>query len=241
MGKYLIDMHCHILPAVDDGSQSMETTKKMIEIAAGEGITHMIATPHFKKAHHNASPETVQKLVDEVQKMAEENGIDIRFFPGNEVMYFGDIEEAYEAGRLTPMNGSDYLMIEFYPDDDYARLRRGVETVQSLGFHPVLAHVERYLPLLSHPELVEELKGRGAYISVNASSAVGDGGLKVKSFVKRLLKKQLVDFIGTDAHHYESRAPRMKRCAEYLYKKYDERYVDKVLYGNAAKCFGIEL
>ena len=240
MNKYLIDMHCHILPAVDDGSQSMETTKKMITIAAEEGITHMIATPHFKKAHHNASPETIQKLVSDVQSLADENGLPIKFFAGNEVMYFGDIEEAYDAGRLTPMNGSDYLMIEFYPDDDYARLRRGVETVQSLGFHPVLAHVERYLPLLKNPSLLEELKGRGAYVSVNASSVTGENGLKVKGFVKKILKSRLVDFVGTDAHHYESRAPRMKKCAEYLYRKYDERYVDKILFENAVKCFGIE-
>lgn len=240
MRKPVIDMHCHILPAVDDGSQSMGTTKKMITIAAEEGITHMIATPHYKKGRNNASPETIQKLLADVQNMADENGLAIRFYAGNEVMYFGDIEEAYEEGRLTPMNGSNYLMIEFYPDDDYARIRRGVETVQSLGFHPVLAHVERYLPLLSHPDRVEELKGRGAFISVNASSVTGENGLKVKSFVKRLLKAQLVDFIGTDAHHYESRAPRMKKCVEYLYKKYDAKYADAVLFRNAMKCFGVE-
>jgi len=239
MAKYVIDMHNHILPGVDDGSQSMETTLKMIRIAAEEGITHMLATPHFKKGHHNASPATVRKLVADVQALADENDLNLTILGGNEVMYFSDMEEAFEAGQLNTMNGSNYLLIEFYPDDDYARIRRGVETVQSLGLHPILAHVERFLPLRKDPRLIEEIKGRGALIQVNASSIDGSQGFGTKQFCKKLLKQRLVDFVGTDAHHYESRAPRMKNCVEYLYAKYDEAYVDKILFKNAMKLFDI--
>ena len=239
MTKYVVDMHNHILPGVDDGSQSMETTLKMIRIAASEGITHMIATPHFKKGHHNASPETVRKLVSDVQALADENGLNLKILGGNEVMYFSDMEETFEEKRLTTMNGSNYLLIEFYPDDDYARIRRGVEMTQSLGLHPILAHVERFLPPRKDPKLIEELKGRGALIQVNASSIDGSQGFGTKQFCKKLLKNELVDFVGTDAHHYESRAPRMKKCVEYLYGKYDEEYVDKILFKNAIKMFNI--
>ncbi len=239
MAKYVIDMHNHILPGVDDGSQSMETTLKMIQIATEEGITHMLATPHFKKGHHNASPATVRKLVADVQALADENDLNLTILGGNEVMYFSDMEEVFEAGQLNTMNGSNYLLIEFYPDDDYARIRRGVETVQSLGLHPVLAHVERFLPLRKDPRLIEEIKGRGALIQVNASSIDGSQGFGTKQFCKKLLKQGLVDFVGTDAHHYESRAPRMMKCVEYLYNKYDEKYVDAILYKNAAEMFNI--
>ena len=238
--KHIVDMHNHILPGIDDGSQSMETTLKMITIAAKDGITHMIATPHFKKGHHNASPETIRRLVGDVQALSDEHDLGLTILPGNEVMFFSDMEEAYEEGKLTTMNGSDYLLIEFYPDDDYARIMRGVETTQSLGLHPILAHVERFLPLRSDISKVEEIRRRGALIQVNASSIAGEQGFGTKQFCKKLLKNRLVDFVGTDAHHYESRAPQMKKCTDYLYAKYDEKYVDAILYKNAAQFFRIQ-
>lgn len=240
MSKFVVDMHCHILPGIDDGSQSMESTLKMLKIAAEEGITHMVATPHFKKDRHSARPSTIKRLASEVQKLCEENQLDIRIYPGNEVMFFGDMEEAFDEGVLTTMNGSDYLLIEYYPDDDWGRIRRGVETVQSLGLHPVVAHAERFMELRKDAEKVYELRSMGALIQVNASSIAGDQGFMTKQYVKKLLKEQAVDFVGTDAHHYESRAPRMLKCTEYLYKKYDRKYVNKILYQNATELFGLD-
>ena len=240
MSKFQVDMHCHILPAVDDGSQSMETTLKMIQIAAAEGTTHMIATPHFKKDRHNASPETVKRLVAEVQKLSDDNGLGLTILPGNEIMFFSDMEEAFDAGKFTTMNHSDYLMIEFYPDDDYSRIKRGVETVQSLGLHPILAHVERFAELRKDIKKVEELKNRGALVQVNANSMVGEQGFGTKQYVKKLLKAELVDFVGTDAHHYEKRAPHMEKCAKYLESKVSKEYAEALLYRNAFECFGIQ-
>ena len=236
----IIDMHCHILPGVDDGSQSMRTTRKMLEIAAEEGITHMIATPHYKQGHRCVSPRSARELVKEVQAMSDEAGFGIKIYQGNEIMFYSEVEEAFKEGRFTTMNGSDYLLIEFYPDDDYTRIRNAVDTTRNMGLIPVIAHVERFLTLRKDAEKVAELKESGALIQINAASVAGEQGLGTKQFVKKLLKDEIVDFIGTDAHHYERRAPRMKKCAEYLYRKFDEEYADAVLFGNAIKYFGIK-
>ncbi len=238
--KFQVDMHCHILPGIDDGSQSMKTTIKMLRIAAACGTTHMVATPHFKKSHHNASPATVHKLVDEVQRIADEKEIPIKIFPGNEIMFFSDIEEAYDEGRLLTMNGTQYLLVEFYPDDEYSRIRGAMETIQSLGLHPVLAHVERFLQLRKDIGRVEELKDMGVLIQTNASSVAGGQGFGTKQYVKKLLKNELIDLVGTDAHHYESRTPEMGACVDYLYKKYDEKYIDRILYKNAIEYFELD-
>lgn len=237
--KYIVDTHCHILPGVDDGSQSMETTLKMIKIAAEEGVTHMIATPHFKKDRHNASPATIEKLVAEVQKLSDDNSLGLTILPGNEIMFFSDMEEAFDEGKLTTMNHSDYLMIEFYPDDDYSRIKRAVEMTQSLGLHPVIAHAERFAELRKDIRKIEELKNQGSLIQVNASSIVGEQGFGTKMFVKKLLKNELIDFVGTDAHHYEKRAPHMEKCANYLESKVSAEYASAILYKNAFECFGI--
>ena len=237
----IIDVHCHILPGVDDGSQSMKTTLKMLQIAAEEGITHMIATPHYKQGHHNVSPGTAAKLAADVQALSDENGLGIKIMQGNEIMFYSDLEEDFEAGRFCTMNGSRYLLIEFYPDEDYLRIRNAVDTTQNMGLTPVLAHVERFLALRKDPKRVEELKRSGALIQVNASSVAGDLGFATKQFCKKLLKAEIVDLIGTDAHSTESRAPRMQKCVDYLYRKFDEDYVDALLYKNAAEYFGIEI
>lgn len=237
--KYIVDMHCHILPGVDDGSQSMETTLKMIKIASEEGVTHMIATPHFKKDRHNASPGTIQKLVADVQKLSDDNNLGLTILPGNEIMFFSDMEEAFDEGRLTTMNHSDYLLIEFYPDDDYSRIKRAVEMTQGLGLHPVIAHAERFAELRKDINKIEELKNQGALIQVNASSIVGEQGLGTKLYIKKLLKNELIDFVGTDAHHYDKRAPHMEKCANYLESKVSTEYASAILYKNAFECFGI--
>ena len=155
-------------------------------------------------------------------------------------MYFSDVEEAFDEGKISRINGTDNLLIEFYPDDEYSRIRRGIETVQSMGFTPILAHVERYLELRKDISKIEHLKAVGAVITVNASSVTGDAGFLTKQFVKGLLRRKLVGMIGTDAHDNSSRAPRMKKCADYLYSKYDEEYADRILFKNAIELFELD-
>lgn len=232
-------MHCHILPGVDDGSRDMEMSLAMIKRAAEEGITHMVATPHYKRDHHNAGKEAIKDLVLKVQEAADKEKLPVKIYPGNEIMFFGDLEEAYEAEKFRTLNDSKYLLIEFYPDDDKDRIRKGVETVQRLGLRPVLAHAERFLVLRKDTDFLEYLKRMGTKIQVNASSITGDQGFGTKQYVKKLLKKGLVDFVGTDAHSDTGRAPRLKECAAYLYKKYDETYVDAILYKNAIERFNL--
>ena len=238
--KELVDIHCHILPNVDDGSDSFESTIKMLKIAKDEGITRMIATPHFKKGHHNVSPEAAEKLLEEIRTKAENEGISLKFYLGNEVMYFSDVEEVFDEEKIGRINGTDNLLVEFYPDDEYSRIRRGIETLQSMGLTPVLAHAERYLELRKDISKIEHLKTVGAVITVNASSVTGDAGFLTKQFIKGLLRRKLVDMIGTDAHDTSNRAPRMKKCAEYLYSRYDEEYADRILFKNAVELFELD-
>lgn len=230
----IVDVHCHIMPGIDDGSRSMEETLKMLEIAQSEGITHMIATPHFKSGHHNASPEKVNGLIDDVQTAADVHGIDIELFQGNEILYHDELCEEVDEGKISRMNDTDYVLVEFMPSDQYQYIRNSLDEVISEGYQPIIAHVERYSCMVNDIENVREIKRMGVEIQVNASSIMGGIGKDVKKFLHKLLKEQIVDYIGTDAHRCEgSRTPQMAECADYLYKKYDEQYVDEILYLNA--------
>lgn len=232
--EYIVDVHCHIMPGVDDGARDMGETLKMLEIAESEGITHMIATPHYKSGHHNASPEKVSGLMEDVLAAAKECGINMELFQGNEILYYDEMYKGIEEGRISRMNETDYVLVEYMPSDPFQYIRNSLDEIISEGYQPIVAHVERYGCMVDNIDNVIEIKRMGAEIQVNASSIAGDMGKDVKKFVHRLLKEQIVDYVGTDSHHCEGRrTPKMRECSEILYKKYDEDYVNEILYINA--------
>ena len=114
MNKF-IDMHCHILPHVDDGAVDIEETKKMLEIAYKDGIRYIIATPHFHPKRGSASWEEIKaqlKLVREEAKKIDEK---FRIFIGNEIYFGQDVPELLSEKKVLTMNGRDYILVEFSP------------------------------------------------------------------------------------------------------------------------------
>ncbi len=235
---YIADIHSHILPGIDDGSKSMEETISMLRIASAEGITHMIATPHYKMGWGSANQETIKRLLAEVMKEAKHNGLDINLYPGNEVYYNSELADRFQNGRICTINDSRYVLVEFSPMDQFTYVRNGLDDIIGMGYKPILAHVERYECLVKHPDNVRSLKAFGVGIQVNASSVIGEVGRGIKKFVHKILEEELVDYIGTDAHSANgNRKPAIKSCVSLLYKKYDSEYVADILYRNAENNF----
>ncbi len=235
-----IDVHCHILPAVDDGAKDERESLDMLRIAAAEGITDMIVTPHYKAWHRNASVETIQKRIQALQEAADRNHIRVSLHPGNEIFYFDELEERLEKNEVFSLNHTDRVLIEFTPTDDYTYLRNSLDQVRAMGYIPILAHAERYECLLRDSKRVRELKQLDVEIQINASSVVGKLGGKVQQFVCRILKEKLVDYIGTDAHDTEHRAPQVQQCYSKLYHKLETEYLHDIFYRNALKIIDAE-
>lgn len=238
-GERIIDIHTHILPGIDDGSQSMDESIQMLRIAEREGITDMIATPHYKGGRHNASPQTVQRLLGELKGHAEELGIHVSIHLGNEILYFSEVEDALDEKHIFTMNDSDFVLVEFHPGDRYGYIRNALDHVQSIGYTPILAHAERYTCMLKDKDAIRQIRDMGVRIQVNAASVEGALGWMVKHFTHEILRKHLVDYIGTDAHSSDKRAPELQKCAKILFKKFGSEYAGDLLYGNAQRDFGI--
>lgn len=236
-GQKIMDVHTHILPGIDDGSQSMDESIRMLAVAEKEGITDVIATPHYKGGRHNARPQTLQRLLQELRQRVAEAEIQVSIRLGNEILYFSEIEDALDEHLVFTMNGSDFVLVEFQPADRYGYIRNALDHVQSLGYTPVLAHVERYACMLKDRDAVRQLRDMGVRIQVNAASVEGELGWKVKRFTHGLLSDRLVDYIGTDAHGYDKRAPKIKNCAKLINRKFGSEYADCVLYSNAYRDF----
>ena len=228
-----VDVHIHILPCMDDGAQNMETTLEMLRIAQSEGITHMIVTPHYRSGRYRADAERLRENLHKVKKLIKENSIFIKLYSGNEIYYRSELEDKLQNGELCTMNNTEYLLVEFSPMESFSYIRNAMDELFGMGYIPILAHVERYQCMVKNIDNVKEMKNMGCNVQVNASSVTGKNGFACKRFVHKILKQGLVDYIGTDAHNTSERKPAMRKCAKLLYKKYDDFYVDALLFGNA--------
>jgi len=227
-----IDLHCHILPALDDGAKNMEKTKEMLKIAYEEGIRQIIATPHFFASRKSATVEEVQMMVLKVQKEMASKGMKIKLYGGNEIYYRSEIPDLLEDGKVCTLAGSRYVLVEFDPTTEYSYLRDGILKLDSYGYIPILAHAERYECLFEKKERLQRVKDHGGLIQVNASSFQKGMFDEIGKRARYILKKELLDVIGTDAHGSGKRSPKMKETAKYLYKKAGTKRAEKILFKN---------
>ncbi len=229
-----IDIHCHIMPGVDDGSPDMATSLEMLKIADKNGITHLILTPHHKPMHHNVSPEHNVLYRKKLQEAAKEAGIRAKLFSGNEIYYSDETMEELLQGKICSLAGSDYVLVEFHPTNPFKAIQNAMNRVQASGYIPIVAHVERYSDIVEKPERVGDLIDMGCLIQVNASSIMGKYGFGISHFTKKLLKENYVHFIASDAHDTGRRAPKLLECREYVERKYGEEYAKKLFFTNPA-------
>ena len=187
----LVDIHCHILPGVDDGAPDMETSRAMIRDAYEQGVRYIIATPHYRPEMFEPSMKKVIRVYHELRDYAEEVGIGLRLgceYYRNEQM----IRHLDKKLRPT-MLGSRYVLTEFSTNDSFVTVRNYIYELITKGYRPIVAHVERYF-CCQEPERIQELKKLGAQIQINADSVLGYEGHTIKKFCAGLMKDDLVDF-----------------------------------------------
>lgn len=225
----LVDIHCHILPGVDDGAPDMETSRAMIRDAYEQGVRYIIATPHYRPEMFEPSMKKVIRVYHELRDYAEEVGIGLRLgceYYRNEQM----IRHLDKKLRPT-MLGSRYVLTEFLTNDSFVTVRNYIYELITKGYRPIVAHVERYF-CCQEPERILELKKLGAQIQVNADSVLGYEGHTIKKFCVGLMKDDLVDFIGSDAHNLEGRKMNLGKCATYVRKKMGQDYAEEIFVDN---------
>lgn len=234
MNKRFVDIHCHILPGVDDGAMDVAQSQKMLRMAAQEGICEIVTTPHYKasRSRRNVSSEKIKQLVEELQQWLDNENIPIRLYVGNEILYNYEIDNLLEEHSVCSLAGSFYVLMEFSPKDEYAYIKSGVQKVLMAGYVPLIAHIERYDALRKRTERIEELIDMGAYMQVNAGSITGRGGWRTKRCVLRWMKQELIHVVATDAHDDVERVPALAKAAQIVEKKLGGSRAEKLFYRN---------
>lgn len=230
--KNFIDIHSHILPGVDDGSDSFEMSMRMLRCAADDGISGIIFTPHNKPGHRRKHFSGIMSRVESLRKMMSEGNINIDLYIGSELYYRNGLLEELENDMVGTLAGSRYVLVEFNPLENYDYIRNGIYSLLMGGYYPVLAHVERYQNVCVRKYGIDDLIEMGCYIQVNAGSVMGNAGAKTRRLVRNILKQRQAHFIATDAHDLGKRAPYLSDCAHFISKKYDEDYSRKLFCDN---------
>ena len=230
-----VDIHCHILPGVDDGSQTPEETKAMLQKAWDEGIQIMVATPHYHKQRGKNDIELIKKQLLLTRKLAKEVNPKMQICLGMEIYYGEDVPELLKEGRVVSIRKSRYILVEFSPGDEFQYILNAVRKLKMSGHTVIIAHIERYNCLRKDISNVEYLREMGAYLQVNTGSITGSYGRSVKKFLREVLKAHLVQLVGTDAHGSERRTPKMQEAYKEVVKRCGEEYADQIFGQNAKK------
>lgn len=230
----IIDIHSHILPGIDDGADSVREAVDMLKEASKQGITKIIATPHFSKSFPNRCPERICRFCTLLEKRAKEAGVSVHILPGQEIFYTDGMLGLLDKGELLTLADSRYVLVEFYPGSAYSDIYRVVRELVIQQYYPVLAHVERYHNLRK-VERIEELKEQGAYIQMNYQSIAGNRFKEQTRWCRRLLKEERIHLMGTDMHHIDRRTPDISAALSWMKKHLDEEYLEMITQKNAEK------
>lgn len=204
----MIDLHCHILPGLDDGPRNFDESLAMARMAEADGVQVIIATPHCNLENACPEPALIRDLTDQLNDRLAREGLQLRVAPGGEIRATPDLVDAYEAGRvLTLGDRGRYMLVELPPTGYPLFAGELFFRLQLAGVTPVIAHAERFDFFRLSPQRLQDMKDRGYPIQVNAGSLLGEDGLRIRKQAVKLVQERLATIIASDGHNTDRRKP----------------------------------
>lgn len=203
----MIDLHCHLLPGIDDGAPDVATSLAMARIAVADGITVIACTPHIYAGMYENEGPVIRRAVAELQAQLDEAKIPLRLTLGADTHITPDLVAGLRSGRVPSLHDSRYFLLE--PPHHVAppRLAETVFDLLAAGYVPVITHPERLSWIEDRYETFVELARRGAWMQVTSGSLTGRFGEAARYWGERLLDEGWVHILATDSHGVERRPP----------------------------------
>lgn len=195
------DIHCHIIPGVDDGSPDVDTSVELVKRMNSWGIERIIATPHITEATFENTPEILDPALEELQEALKARGVDVAVSRASENRIDDFFREQLAAGQITPYP-NNYILVENSFIQEPWDLDQFLFDLKIKGYRPILAHPERFHYYFDeHPERYNALHRAGNLFQVNVLSLAGGYSKQEKRVAEKLIEKGYVDFLGTDLHN----------------------------------------
>lgn len=231
---FMYDIHCHIIPGVDDGADSMSETIEMLNIAASNLTQGIICTPHsnIPDSFENYWSDELESRFKAIEEEIAKRQLPIKIFRGHEVFLAGDVSEHLKKRELRTLNNSKYVLVELYPFEKEYYAYKKLAALVAEGYVPIVAHPERYAFVIENPEVIVNIKDLGCLIQLNKGSLKGRFGDVVKYAAHRVLDERKADFVASDAHSPYKRTTNLTDVHEMISTEYSLDYADYLLRSN---------
>jgi protein-tyrosine phosphatase len=225
----MIDIHCHLLPGIDDGATSWEITLEMCRMAREDGIRHIVATPHanFTYTYNRTSH---QALLDELRQRLPE----MSFSLGCDFhLSYENVEDAMKHPERYAIGNTRYMLVEL---SDYSifGVTQQLYALQTAGLIPILTHPERNPLVLANPAVLDEYAAGGCLIQITASALTGFWGKPPQKLAETLLRNRMVHFLASDAHSNKNRVPNLSAGRKAAAKLIGEAEAGRLVEANPA-------
>lgn len=232
----MIDMHSHILPAIDDGSRSIEESIKMIKEAKEAGFTAIVSTSHYIEENYNSSKHEREELIKEINQRLEAENVDIKIYNGAEAYVSTNLDELIKKKELPTINESKYLLMELPMHSEIIYLDNIIYNLKTNGIVPIIAHPERYSYVQKNPKMLKDFINKGVFFQSNYGSIIGRYGKDAEKTLKKLLKDNMIHFLGTDTHRSGSVYTQMDKIVKRLEKLIGKEKLELLSKTNPQKC-----
>ena len=230
----MVDLHCHILPGIDDGPATMEESEAMAESAIADEITHVVATPHSNSTHsfHFAR---VRQLRDELQakigkRLKIATGCDFHLNPEN-------LESLRKDARQYCINQLHFLLVEVNEISIPASMDQTLHQIQLAGVQPVITHPERNAILRSRPERLKKWVRQGCFAQVTGGALSGGFGTGAQQDALRWIGQGLIHFVASDAHNTRARPLRLQAAHKVVHDQFGEEKARALFQDNPLAAF----
>lgn len=215
----MVDIHCHILPAIDDGAKSIEESVEMAEMAISDGITHVVATPHADSAFR-FDFDLVQQRRAELQARL---GDRLQLATGCEFhLNVENLKDIRPDPSKYSLNQKRYLLVEFADFAIPPIAEEALHELQLLGLSLIVTHPERNPLIRTQPQRLLRWIEQGCYVQVTAQSLLGKWGESAKRKAEEWLDQEIVHFVASDAHNADKRPLRLKEAYDIVADRWGE-------------------
>ena len=235
-----VDIHCHVLPGLDDGAATLADALAMAETAVADGITTIVATPHQSGNHAKNSAAVIREAATRFQQCLDQRKLPLRVLPGADVRIEPELVERIRRDEvLTLADRRRHVLLEL-PHDVYVPLDRLLAKLNSAGMVGVLSHPERNRGILKQPQVLKPLVERGCLMQITAGSLTGTFGQHAQRLAESMFEQGLVHVVSTDAHNIASRPPRLQQAFDRVTELAGEDTASTLCCQNPARIAGGE-
>ena len=225
----MIDLHCHILPGLDDGAPDISVSLQMARMAIVDGITTVACTPHVFPGVYNNSQEGIGHAFDHLAEALRQEQVPLHLVMGADVHIAPDLLQGLRSGRIPTLAESRYFLLE--PPNHVAppRLFDLAFNLMTAGYVPILTHPERLSWIDGHYALIKRMHAAGVLMQITGGSILGRFGSAPRYWAERMLDDALVDLMATDAHHSRRRRPLLSEAREAVARCTDRQTAERIV------------